>query len=338
MQTRGQQPLVLGISPGARSLTFSIGPNAGRKECHAGLKGGGTNGGKCLENLTTVPAPLRTLEIRKNYWHEELPQQTEAFMQRTHSAIGRTMHRWFQYCLLLLCSSLLLIGQTTIRKKPASDTSNQQKDIDPLVLKVLKAVTDPIRGAKAFSFRTRGIREYLGSNGRIITYFTTSEVTVGRPDKLRVDFKGRRQQVQLYYDGGQTVLYAPGPKLYAVIPIRTKTLDGVLQELEKRGDDPYQTLLPDIKTGYVIGQVDMYGKQVHQLAFTEKDAEYQLWVTGEPDPRIQGLEIVYKALPHEPRVMIEFSDWNLNPQIQADTFSFKKPANAKQIDFLQFPR
>jgi hypothetical protein len=36
--------------------------------------------------------------------------------------------------------------------------------------------------------------------------------------------------------------------------------------------------------------------------------------------------------------MIEFSDWNLNPQIQADTFSFKKPADAKQIDFLQFPK
>jgi hypothetical protein len=42
------------------------------------------------------------------------------------------------------------------------------------------------------------------------------------------------------------------------------------------------------------------------------------------------------ALAHEPRVMMEFSDWNLNPQIPADTFSFKKPADAKQIDFLKF--
>src|SRR6516225_10710845 len=245
------------------------------------------------------------------------------------------MHRWFRYCLLLLCSSLLLVGQTTKREKPTSDTSNQQKDIDPLALKVLKAVTDPIRDAKAFSFRTRGIREYLGSNGQIITYFTTADITVSRPDKLRVDFKGRGQDVQLYHDGEQTVLYAPGPKLYAVIPSKAKTLDGMLAELEKRNvylpaknllaSDPYQTLVPDLKTGYVIGKVQMYGKQVHQLAFTEKDAEYQLWVTGEPDPRIQGLEVVNMALAHEPRVMIEFSNWDLSPQIQADTFSFKKP-------------
>jgi hypothetical protein len=258
------------------------------------------------------------------------------------------MYKFFQYCLLLLCSSLLLVAQTTTREKPASPPPDQQKDIDPLALKVLKAVTDPIRDAQAFSFRTRGIREYLGSNGQIITYFTTSDITVCRPDKLRVDFKGRGQDVQLYHDGEQTVLYAPGPKLYAVIPSAAKTLDGMLEELDKRGvylpaknllaSDPYQTLVPDIKTGYVIGKVQMHDKPVHQLAFTEKDAEYQLWVTGLPDPRIQGLQVINMALAHEPRVMIEFSDWNLNPQIQADTFSFTKPADAKQIDFLQFPK
>jgi hypothetical protein len=241
----------------------------------------------------------------------------------------------------------LLVAQTTTREKPASKAPDQQKDIDPLALKVLKAVTDPIRDAKAFSFRTKGIREFLGSNGQIITYFTTSDVTVSRPDKLRVDFKGRGQDVQLYHDGRQTVLYAPGPKLYAVIP-SAKTLDDMLEELEKRNvylpaknllaSDPYQTLVPDLKTGYVIGQVQMYDKPVHQLAFTEKDAEYQLWVTGEPNPRIQGLAVINMALAHEPRVTIEFSDWNLNPQIQSDTFSFNKPAGAKQIDLLQFPK
>jgi hypothetical protein len=256
------------------------------------------------------------------------------------------MYKLLRYGFLLLCSSLLLVAQTTTREKPGSDTPDQ-KDIDPLALKVLKAVTDPIRDAKAFSFRTRAIREYLGSNGQMITYFTTSDVTVSRPDKLRVDFKGRGHDVQLYHDGKQTVLYAPVPKLYAVIP-SAKTLDDVLQDLEKRNvdlpgrnllaSDPYQTLVPDIKTGYVVGQVQMFDKTVHQLAFTEKDAEYQLWVTGAPNPRVQALQVINMAVAREPRVIIEYSDWNLNPQIQADTFSFKKPADAKQIDFLQFPK
>lgn len=261
------------------------------------------------------------------------------------------MYKLIQYSLLLLCSSLLLLAQTPTqtptREKPSANKTDQQKDIDPLALKVLKAVTGPIRDAKAFSFRTRAIREYVGSNGQIISYFTTSDVTVERPDKLRIDFKGRGHDVQLYYDAGQLVLYAPGPKLFAMKQ-SAKTLDGVLQDLEKRNvylpaknflaSDPYQTLVADLKTGYVIGKVQMYGQPVHQLAFTEKDAEFQLWVTGEPNPRIQGLEVINMALGHEPRVMIEFSDWNLSPQIQAGTFSFNKPADAKQIDFLQFSK
>ena len=82
----------------------------------------------------------------------------------------------------------------------------------------------------------------------------------------------------------------------------------------------------------------MYGEPVHQLAFTEKDAEYQLWVTGEPNPRIRSLEVINMALGHEPRVMVEFSDWNLDPQVQPDTFRFNKPADAKQIDFFRFSK
>src|SRR5215470_19608265 len=195
------------------------------------------------------------------------------------------MRKLLQYCLLLLCSSFLLVAQTTTREKPASKAPDQQKDIDPLALKVLKAVTDPIRDAKAFSFKTRVMREYVGSNGQIITYFNTSHITLERPDKLRVDFKGRGQDVQLFYNSGQAVLYAPGPKLYTMFTT-AKTIDGV----------------------------------------------------REPDPRIKGLEVTNMALGREPRVIVEFSDWNLNPDITPETFSFNKPEGAKQIDFLHFPK
>jgi hypothetical protein len=53
------------------------------------------------------------------------------------------------------------------------------------------------------------MQEFLGSHGQIITYFTNSNITVARPDKLRVDFKGRGQDVQLFYNSGQVVIYAP---------------------------------------------------------------------------------------------------------------------------------
>jgi len=246
---------------------------------------------------------------------------------------------------MLLCGSMLLIAQTPpAREKPAK-AADQKTDIDPLALKVLKAVTDPIRDAKTYSFRTRQMRENLGTNGQIITYFTNSEVTVSRPDKLHVTFKGRGgQEAELFYNAGTAVLYSPGPKLYARITT-AKTLDGVLDELEKRNiylpvknfleSDPYAALAPDLKTGYVIGKVDVFGKPVHQLAFTEDKAEWQLWTTGEPNPRIRMLQVIDKGRTHQPRVVVEFTDWNLNATAKPDMFTFKAPAGAREIEFAE---
>ena len=258
------------------------------------------------------------------------------------------MYKIVQYFVLLLCCSFLLAAQTTTRNKPTSKTpdkkTDQKKDIDPLALKVLKAVSDPIRDAKNFSFRTRGTREYVGTNGQIITYFNTSEITVQRPDKLHVDFKGRGQEVELFYDGGQAVLYAPGPNLYATVPA-PKTLDGVLDALEKRDvdmpvknlleTDPYQSLVPALRGAYVIGKTQMFDLTVHHLAFMEPNAEWQLWVTDGQNPRIQRLQVINKAKPHQPRITVEFFDWNLDAPTRPEMFSFQKPEGAREIEFLK---
>ena len=254
--------------------------------------------------------------------------------------------RRFLQCMLLLCSLLLLTAQTTMREKPA-EVPDQQTDVDPLALKVLKAVTDPIHNAKAYSFKTRAMREDLGSNGQIITYFTTTEIFVSRPNKLRVNFSGRGRDVQLFYDGERAVLYSPGPKLYATLQT-PKSIDAALDAMEKRGlrmpvknfveSDPYQSLAPDVRTGYVIGKVDVYGKEAHQLAFTEATAEWQLWVTGGPNPRVQKLVVIDKERSGAPRTVVEFSDWNFDAPIRAEMFSFKVPPGAKEIQMQSVPK
>jgi hypothetical protein len=253
--------------------------------------------------------------------------------------------RRFLQCMLLLCSLSLLTAQTTMREKPSEVPD--QTDVDPLALKVLKAVTDPIHNAKAYSFKTRAMREDLGSNGQIITNFTTTEIFVSRPNKLRVNFSGRGRDVQLFYDGERAVLYSPGPKLYATLQT-PKSIDAALDALEKRGlrmpvknfveSDPYQSVVRDLQTGYVIGRVDVYGKEAHQLAFTEATADWQLWVTGGPNPRVQKLQVIDKERPGAPRTVVEFSDWNFDAPIRAEMFSFKVPPGAKEIQMQSVPK
>ena len=84
----------------------------------------------------------------------------------------------------------------------------------------------------------------------------------------------------------------------------------------------------------MIGRVKVYDKDVHQLAFTAPDADFQIWVTGGEAPRFVRSEVVNKKLEGKPRTIIQFLDWNLSPTVSADEFTFTKPADAVQISVL----
>lgn len=254
------------------------------------------------------------------------------------------MHkRLFCYSLVLsfvLSFSVALSAQGSAPTKEATE-----KDIDPLALRVLKGATDQIKEAKILSFRTLVARDVLGSNDQVITQFSTSKVTLQRPDKLHVDFRGRGKPVELFFDGsGKTVLYTPEAKFYSTVSTPS-SLDATLDALDKKGvfipinnflqSDPYQSLTDDLTTAYAVGKVTLFDQEVYHLAFTEPGAEWQLWVVGSDKPEIRRLEVIDTSKPHRPRVTVDFLDWDFSATAGSDMFTFEKPADAKEIELLK---
>jgi hypothetical protein len=76
-----------------------------------------------------------------------------------------------------------------------------------------------------------------------------------------------------------------------------------------------------VNTAYVIGRVKVFDQDVHQLAFTSPDADWQMWVTGARSHPL-FVEVVNKNLEGKPRTTIQFLDWDLNPNLGADEFTF----------------
>jgi hypothetical protein len=243
--------------------------------------------------------------------------------------------------LLLMCTVALC---SFAQDKPGTKSkSTETKDVDPLALDVLKAVTQPIEQAQAFTFKALISEEQLATNGQIVTFFHTTEITVQRPDKAHLIFKGQGHRVDYYGTSGSITMFAPDTKLYATIPAKA-TIDDNLADITAKGIDMpigpflishfYELASKDLITGYVIGRVNIYDRDVHQLAFTSPDVDWQLWVTGGESPRIVRAESVNKKLEGKPRTIVQFLEWNLSPTISADEFTFSKPADALQIDML----
>jgi hypothetical protein len=241
--------------------------------------------------------------------------------------------------LFLLALLSLAVG---LRAQGAASTA-AVKDVDPLALKVLKAVADPVQQAQTFSFKALVGEEDVASNGQIITSFHAIDVTVQRPDKVHIVFKGSGDRVDFYSAKGSAVLYSPDRKLYVSLPGK-ENIDANIDALEARGIDmPVAPFLRSnfyalaekmVNTAYVIGRVKVFDKDVHQLAFTSDDADWQIWVTGGDSPRFVRAEIVNKNLDGDPRTTIQFLDWDLSPSVSADELTFTKPADAHQIDFI----
>jgi hypothetical protein len=228
-------------------------------------------------------------------------------------------------------------------KPGAKSKSGKPTDVDPLALDVLKAVARPIEQAQAFTFKALISEEQLATNGQIVTFFHTTEITVQRPDKTHLIFKGRGERVDFYGSKGSITMYAPDKKLYTTIPAQG-TIDDNLAEITAKGIDMpigpflsshlYELVSKNLITAYVVGRTKLYDQDVHQLAFTSPDVDWQLWVIGGESPRIVRAESVNKKLEGKPRTIVQFLDWNLSPTVSADEFAFTKPADAQRIDIL----
>jgi len=245
--------------------------------------------------------------------------------------------------LVLLMLPLLAASLPAQKKQKAQPQQEVTKDVDPLSLDVLRAVAQPVEQAQTFQVKARVEEENLGTNGQIISLFHTVDITVQRPDKMHMIFRRRGQRVDFYGEPGKITMYSPDTKLYATIPAKS-TIDANVADLYAKDfdlpvgqflrSDFFNIVQKVIDTGYVIGRVKVYDEDVHQLAFTSPDADWQLWVTGGETPRFVRCEIVNKNLEGKPRTTIQFLDWDLNPTVSADEFTFTKPADAIEISFM----
>ena len=244
---------------------------------------------------------------------------------------------------VLLCLPLIAVPAQGQAKQPPATKTATARDIDPLALDVLREVAEPVEHAQAFSFKALITEENVATNGQIVTFFHSINATVQRPGKAHLILRGSGARVDFYLSNGSATMFAPEPKLYASVPAKATIDAGVTDLLKKGFDIPigpfllsnfYEMAAKAATTGYVIGRAKIFDQDVHQLAFSAPDADWQMWVTGGSEPRIVRVEVVNKKLEGKPRTIIQFLDWDLNPTVSADEFTFTKPADATEIAFL----
>jgi hypothetical protein len=228
--------------------------------------------------------------------------------------------------------------KTTQGKKPPP-----VPDLEPKALELLKASSDRLAAAHTMSFTAVEIFEHPSRHGHPLAYSTKSDVTLQRPDKLRVLISGDGPASEFYYDGKIMMAYAPAENLLAVANA-PRTIDATLEEAYHSAGiyfpftdllvaDPYKDMAEGLKLAYYIGQSHVVGgTTTDMVAYIDNGVFIQMWI-GTEDKLPRLLHAVFLDDPEHLRHELQLSNWQLEVAVAPESFAAANAGSAKRIQF-----
>jgi hypothetical protein len=255
--------------------------------------------------------------------------------------------------MLLLALSLVTVAasaQTT--SPPAKKKTTQTKkppatppkpDLEPKAIELLKAVSSRLAAAHTLSFTAVQIFESPSRQGPPLAYAKKTDVTLQRPDRMRVIISGDGPASEFYYNGKTVTAFAPAENLLAVSDA-PPTIDAMLEAVYHSAGifftftdlvvaDPYKDMAEGLTLAYYVGQSHVVaGTTTDMVAYVDNGVFIQLWI-GTEDKLPQMVRAIFLDDPENLRSQVEFSNWQLDLNVPPDAFALSNATDAKRIPF-----
>ena len=217
--------------------------------------------------------------------------------------------------------------------------------VEPKAMDLLKATSARLAAAKSMSFTATVGYEFPSKLGPPIAYTMRYDVTMQRPDKLKILVPGDGPSSEFYYDGKAMIAYAPAENLVAVADA-PPTVDAALMAAYNKAaiffpftdllvTDPYVALTDGAILAFYIGPSGVVGGvKTDMVAWANKDVFLQIWI-GVDDKLPRRVRAIYAADPLQLRNELELSNWQLDAAIAPDAFVSAKAQAAPRMEFVR---
>jgi hypothetical protein len=232
--------------------------------------------------------------------------------------------------------------------KPAKSTGKEapppvKLGLEPKAIDILKEACSRLAAARTMSFTAVVTYESPSRLGTPLAYTTKSEVTLQRPDKLRVVTPGDGPASEFYYNGKTMTAFSPAENLIAVAKA-PPTIDAALKAAYDSAAiyfpftdvivaDPYKDIADGLVLAFYIGQSSVVGgTTTDMVAYADNEVFSQVWI-GTEDKLPRMVRAVYRTDTGHLRHQLELSNWQLDPAVPAAAFASTRTAGAKPIPF-----
>lgn len=217
--------------------------------------------------------------------------------------------------------------------------------LEPRAIELLKASSARLAAARTIKFTATVAYESPSRFGPTLVFTTKSEVTLRRPDRLKVLTLADGPASEFYYDGKTIMAFAPAENLVAVTDA-PPTIDAALKFAFDSAEiyypftdlilaDPYAAIAEGMKLAFYIGQSNVVGGvTTDMVAFANDDVFIQIWI-GAEDKLPRMVRGTYLADPLRLRHLLELSNWQLDPAVEPEAFASQRAGAATRIAFAQ---
>ena len=233
--------------------------------------------------------------------------------------------------------------QPPAKKSATPPATETRPALEPKAIDILKAACSRLAAAHTMAFTAVVAYESPSRLGPPLVYTTKSEVTLQRPDKLRVITLGDGPASEFYYDGKMMMAFAPAENLVAIADA-PPTIDAALKAAYDSADiyfpfddvivsDPYKDIADGMKRAFYIGQSHVFaGTTTDMVAYVSSGVFVQAWI-GTEDKLPRMLRAVFLDDPLQLRHGLELTNWQLDVIIPEGAFGSSKASSATRIKF-----
>lgn len=206
---------------------------------------------------------------------------------------------------------------------------------DPKALDALGRMGSYLRSLPALHVSGNSATEYVLDDGQKFRVDGTVDYLAKAPSQLRARIANAGQTRELFVDGQQLTVYAPGLKYYASAP-----LQGDLQTLLRDTETRYDVHLPladlfwfgtaqapadGVLAATVVGPAKVDGVATTQYAFRQEGVDWQVWIDDGAKPLPRRFVITDTTDAARPQYTADLK-WDAAPKIPPQAFTFK-PGN-----------
>jgi hypothetical protein len=254
------------------------------------------------------------------------------------------MHRCLQLA-LSLSAAVVVLSAAACSRDPAPGTEAAAAEGGRL----MRQMSDTLARARVLQFATSESLEGPGPPSVRRVFRFSRSVTVRRPDAMYFELKGTGDTaVDLtgYYDGRTVSLRdnLHGVWTQTAVPA---TLDEMLDDVARRYSlpvpiadvvysVPYDAFIGPNTRGGFVGRETIDGVECAHLSYADAHVGVQVWIPSSGQLLPRRVELVYKRVLGEPKARMDFTRWDLAPQVADSTFTFRPGAGSTTVAFEQF--